>query len=111
MINYPAGIGIDAMMAADMVSREYDLHKFDKVLSVIKGSAINHNVQLDVHVLDMRLSPATAFVDFASKNNVDLMVIGCVKNKGVGSLGGSDISDEIMDLHPPCSVILVENRK
>jgi len=108
VIHYPAGIGLDTFLVMDMVSREYDLSKFDKIVTNLQKDAITAKVKLDVHVLDMHLSPAKAFVEFASKNDVDLMVMGKITSKGWNKHFDSDISDEIMDLNPQCNVILVE---
>ena len=108
VIPYPAGIGMDMTMVMDMVSREYDLHNFDKILPNLQKDTIIAKVKLNVHVLDLRLSPAKAFVEFASKNNVDLMVIGSITSKGWNKHFDSDISEEIMTLNPQCNVILVE---
>ncbi|MCV0409638.1 universal stress protein [Nitrosopumilus sp.] len=108
VIHYPAGIGLDTFLVMDMVSREYDLSKFDKIVTNLQKNAITAKVKLDVHVLDMHLSPAKAFVEFASKNNVDLMVVGSPARKGWKKHLGSDMSDEIMALNPLCNVILVE---
>jgi len=108
VVPYPAGIGMDMTLVMDMVSREYDLHNFDKILPNLQKDAIVVKVKLNVHVLDLRLSPAKAFVEFASKNNVDLMVIGSITYKGWNKHFDSDISEEIMFLNPPCNVILVE---
>jgi nucleotide-binding universal stress UspA family protein len=107
-INYPAGIGMDESLMVDLVSREYDMYQFDKILPRLQQEANAAKVKLNVHVLDMHLSPAKAFVEFASKNEVELMVVGSIAKKGWAKHLGSDISDEIMDLHPSCNVILVE---
>jgi nucleotide-binding universal stress UspA family protein len=107
-INYPAGIGLDESIIMDMVSREYDVYKFDKILPNLQKEAIIAGVKLQIHVIDLRLSPAKAFVDFVSKNDVDLMVIGSIRDKGWTRHFTSDTSQEIMDLNPSCSVILVE---
>ena len=108
VIHYPAGMGLDTFLVMDMVSREYDLSKFDKIVTNLQKDAITAKVKLDVHVIDMHLSPAKAFVEFAAKNDVDLMVIGKITSKGWNKHFGSDISEEIIDLNPPCNVILVE---
>lgn len=108
VISYPAGIGMDESLMVDLVSREYDMHQFDKILSRLRQEANTAQVKLEVHVLDMRLSPANAFVKFASHNDVELMVVGSIANKGWTKHLSSDISDEIMDLNPSCSVVLVE---
>ena len=108
VISYPAGIGIDESLMVDLVSREYDVYQFDKILPRLEKEASSANVKLDVHILDIRLSPAKAFVKFASKNNVELMVMGSITKKGWTKHLDSDISDEIMDLNPSCNVILVE---
>lgn len=108
VIPYPAGMGMDMTAVMDMVSREYDLYNFDKILPNLKKDAITAKVKLNVHVLDLRLSPAKAFVEFTSKNNVDLMVIGSITSKGWNKHFNSDISEEIMFLNPSCNVILVE---
>ncbi|WP_371503837.1 universal stress protein [Nitrosopumilus adriaticus] len=108
VISYPAGIGMDESLMVDLVSREYDMHQFDKILPRLKQEANSANVELKVHVLDMRLSPAKAFVKFASNHDVKLMVVGCISKKGWTKHLSSDISDEIMDLNPSCNVILVE---
>jgi len=107
-ISYPAGIGLDESIIMDMVSREYDMHKFDKILPDLQKEAIIADVKLKIYVIDLRLSPAKAFVDFVSKNDVDLMVMGSIRDKEWTRHFTSDISQEIMDLNPPCSVILVE---
>jgi nucleotide-binding universal stress UspA family protein len=106
-INYPAGIGMDESLMVDLVSREYDMYQFDKILPRLQQEANAAKVKLNVHVLDMHLSPAKAFVEFASKNEVELMVVGSIAKKGWKHLC-SDISDEIMDLHPLRNVVLVE---
>ena len=108
VINYPAGLGLDVMTSVDMASREYDLYKFDKILSELQKESMIAGIELKIHVMDLRLSPAKAFVDFASQNNVDLMVVGSISDKTWTKHFTSDISQEIMDLNPPCSVILVE---
>ncbi|AJM93102.1 universal stress protein [Nitrosopumilus piranensis] len=108
VIDYRAGLGIDMMMAADILSRECDLHKFDGILTGLQKQAILSDVNLDVKIMDLHLSPAKAFVDFAYQNDVDMMVMGCIKKKGLTKHFRSDISDEIMDLSPPCNVVLVE---
>ncbi len=108
VISYPAGIGLDESIMVDFVSREYDMHQFDKILPRLQQEASSAKVKLDVHVLDMRLSPAKAFVKFASKHDVELMVVGSMIKKGWTKHLGSDISDEIMNLNPSCNVILVD---
>lgn len=108
VISYPAGIGLDESLMVDWMSREYDMHQFDKILPRLEKEANSANVKLDVHILDMRLSPAKAFVKFASGHDVELMVVGSIAKKGWTKHLGSDISDEIMDLNPSCNVILVE---
>lgn len=108
VIDYRAGLGFDLMMAADILSREHDLHKFDGILTRLQKQAILSDVNLDVKIMDLRLSPAKAFVDFTHQNDVDLMVMGRVKKTGLTKHFSSDISDEIMDLSPPCNVVLVE---
>jgi len=108
VVSYPTGIGMDMSIVIDMVSREYDLYQFDKILPNLKKDAIVAKVKLNVHVLDLRLSPAKAFVEFVSKNNVDLMVLGSITSKGWNKHFDSDISEEIMFLNPQCNVILVE---
>lgn len=108
VIDYRAGLGIDMMMAADMLSREYDLHKFDVILAGLQKQAILSDVNLDVKIMDLHLSPAKAFVDFAYQNDVDLVVMGRIKKTGWGKHFSSDISDEIMDLSPTCNVVMVE---
>lgn len=108
VISYPAGIGMDESLMVDLVSREYDMYQFDKTLPRLQKEASSVNVKLDVHVLDMRLSPAKAFVKFASNHDVELMVVGSIAKKGWKKHLGSDISDEIMNLNPSCNVILVE---
>lgn len=108
VISYPAGIGLDESLIVDAVSREYDTYKFDQIASELQKEALVAEIKLDIHVLDLRLSPAKAFVDFASKNDVDLMVVGSISDKTWTKHFTSDISQEIMDLNPPCSVILVE---
>jgi len=108
VIRYPAGLGLDVMTAVDAVSREYDMHKFDQIVSELQKEALTAEIKLDIHVMDLRLSPAKAFVEFASKNDVDLMVVGSISDKTWTKHFTSDISQEIMDLNPPCNVILVE---
>ena len=108
VISYPAGIGMDESLMVDLVSREYDMHQFDKILPQLEKTTSAAKVKLDVHILDMRLSPANAFVKFASSHDVELMVVGRIAKKGWKKHLDSDISDEIMDLDPPCNVILVE---
>jgi len=108
VISYPAGIGLDESLIVDAVSRKYDTYKFDQIASELQKEALVAEIKLDIHVLDLRLSPAKAFVDFASKNDVDLMVVGSISDKTWTKHFTSDISQEIMDLNPPCSVILVE---
>lgn len=108
VIRYPAGIGLDESIIADAVSREYDIYEFDKTLSNLQKEAMMAEIKLGVQVIDLRLSPAKAFVEFASQNNVDLMVVGSMMDKGWTRHFTSDISQEIMDLNPPCNVILVE---
>ncbi len=108
VISYPAGIGMDELLVADLVSREYDLDEFDKMLPRLKQEANSAQVKLEVHILDMRLSPANAFVKFASNHEVELMVVGSIAKKGWNKHLCLDISDEIMDLNPACNVILVE---
>ena len=108
VISYPAGIGMDELLVADLVSREYDLDEFDKMLPRLKQEANSAQVKLEVHILDMRLSPANAFVKFASNHEVELMVVGSIAKKGWNKHLSLDISDEIMDLNPACNVILVE---
>ena len=108
VINYPAGLGLDVMTAVDAVSREYDMHKFDETASELQKEALIAEIKLDIHVMDMRLSPAKAFVEFASQNNVDLMVVGSIMDRTWTKHFTSDISQEIIDLKPPCNVILVE---
>ena len=108
VISYPAGIGMDESLLVDLVSREYDVSEFDKLLPGLKDEANNAKVHLDVHILDMHLSPAKGFVNFASNHDVDLMILGSISKKGWKKHLGSDISDEIMDLNPSCNVILVE---
>ena len=82
VISYPAGIGMDELLVADLVSREYDLDEFDKMLPRLKQEANSAQVKLEVHILDMRLSPANAFVKFASNHEVELMVVGSIAKKG-----------------------------
>ena len=108
VISYPAGIGLGESIIMDAVSREYDLYKFDKILPELQKESMMAKIELDTHVMDLRLSPAKAFVEFASQNNVDLMVVGSISDKTWTKHFTSDISQEIMDLNPPCSVILVE---
>jgi len=108
VVSYPAGIGLGESLIMDAVSREYDLYKFDKVLVDLQKEAMGAEINLEVHVMDLRLSPAKEFVDFATRNNVDLMVVGSISDKTWTKHFTSDISQEIMDLNPPCSVILVE---
>lgn len=108
VISYPAGIGMDSSLLIDATMREYDLYKFEKILPKLQNNAETAKVKLDVHVIDMKLSPAKAFVDFASKNDVDLIIMGSVKETGLRKYLDSDISEEIMNFNPPCSVILVE---
>jgi len=108
VISYPAGMGLDIMTSVDMVSREYDLNKFEQISAELQKEAIIANVILDFHIIDMYLSPEKAFVEFALKNDVDLMVVGSIRDKSWTKHFTSDISQEIMDLNPPCSVILVE---
>lgn len=108
VISYPAGIGMDESLMVDLVSREYDMYKFDKILPRLEKEASSTNVKLDVHILDMQLSPAKAFVKFASDHDVELMVVGSIAKKGWTKHLDSDISDEIIDLNPSCNVILVE---
>ncbi len=108
VISYPAGIGMDESLIIDLVSREYDTHQFDNILPRLRQEANSSKVKLDVHVLDMRLSPAKAFVKFASNHDVELMVVGSISKKGWAKHLSSDVSDEIMDLNPSCSVVLVE---
>ena len=81
VISYPAGIGMDELLVADLVSREYDLDEFDKMLPRLKQEANSAQVKLEVHILDMRLSPANAFVKFASNHEVELMVVGSIAKK------------------------------
>ena len=108
VVAYPAGIGIDELMVLDLASREYDMFQFDKILPRLHVDADSAKVKLNVHVLDLQLSPANAFVKFASNHKVELMVVGSIAKKGWNKHLNSDISDEIMDLNPPCNVILVE---
>ena len=108
VINYPAGLGLDVMTSVDMISREYDLYKFDKIFTELQKEAMIAGIKLEVRVMDLRLSPAKAFVEFALRNNVDLMVVGSISDKTWTKHFTSDISQEIMDLNPPCSVILIE---
>ena len=108
VIHYPAGMGLDIMTSVDMVSREYDLLKFEQLSAELQKEAIIANVILDFHIIDMHLSSAKAFVEFASQNDVDLMVMGSIMDRTWTKHFTSDISQEIMDLNPPCSVILVE---
>lgn len=108
VISYPAGIGLDESLLVDFVSREYDMHQFDKILPQLQQEANTANVKLDVHILDMKLSSAKAFVKFASNHDVELMIVGSIAKKGWAKHLGSDVSDEIMDLNPSCNVILVE---
>lgn len=108
VISYPAGIGMDGSLMVDLVSREYDMHQFDKILPRLQQEANSAKVKLEVHVLDMRLSPAKAFVKFASNHDVELMIVGSIVKKGWKKHFGSDISYEIMDLNPSCNIILVE---
>ena len=65
VISYPVGLGFDVMTAADMISREYDLYKFDKIQLDLQKEAVTAEIKLDIRVMDMRLSPAKAFVEFA----------------------------------------------
>lgn len=108
VISYPAGIGMDESLIVDLVSREYDVQEFDKFLPMLQKEADSAKIKMDVHILDLHLSPAKGFVNFVSNHNVDLMVVGSIAKKGWKKYLDSDISDEIMDLNPPCNVILVE---
>ena len=108
VINYPVGIGMDESLIVDLVSREYDVHEFDKLLPILQKEAIKAEVKMDVHILDLHLSPTQGFVNFASNHNVDLMVVGSIAKKGWKKHLDSDISDEILDLNPTCNMILVE---
>jgi len=78
VISYPAGLGFDMISSVDIVSREYEMYKFDKIQLDLQKEAITTEIKLEVHVMDLRLSPAKAFVEFASQNNVDLMVVGAL---------------------------------
>jgi len=108
VVSYPAGIGFDESLIVDAVSREYEMYKFDNILPDLQKKAMIAEIKLEVHVMDLRLSPVKALVEFASKNDVDLMVVGSIRDKTWTKHFTSDISQEIMDLNPPCSVILVE---
>lgn len=108
VIDYRAGLGLDVMMAADMLSREHDLHKFENILSGLQRQALQNDVFMDAKIMDLHLSPAKAFVDFVHQNDVDLMVMGRIRKTGLLKHFSSDISDEIMDLSPPCNVMMVE---
>lgn len=108
VVSYPMGLGLDVMTAVDAVSREYEIHKFEQIMSELQKEALAAEIKLDFQVIDLRLSPAKAFVEFASKNDADLMVVGSISERTWPRHFTSDISQEIMDLHPSCSVILVE---
>ena len=51
------------------------------MLPRLKQEANSAQVKLEVHILDMRLSPANAFVKFASNHEVELMVVGSIAKK------------------------------
>ena len=87
VISYPAGIGMDESLMVDLVSREYDMYQFDKILPRLQKEASSAKVRLDVHVLDMHLSPSKAFVKFASNRAVELMVVGSIAKKGWNNSG------------------------
>ena len=108
VVSYPAGIGLGESLIMDAVIRKYDLYKFDKIFTELQKESMIAGIKLEVHVVDLRLSPAKAFVEFASQNNVDLMVVGSISDKTWTKHFTSDISQDIMDLNPPCSVILIE---
>lgn len=108
VIDYRVGLGIDMMTTIDMLSRENDLNEFDNILAELQKQAVLHSVVMDAKIIDMHLSPAKAFVDFVSQNDVDLMIMGRIKNNGLTKYFGSDISDDVMSLNPPCNVIMVE---
>ena len=73
---------MDESLIVDLVSREYDAHEFDKLLPILQKEAIKAEIKMDVHILDLHLSPAKGFVIFASNHNVDLMVVGSIAKKG-----------------------------
>ena len=108
IVSYRMGLGLDVMTAVDAVSREYETHKFDQIMAMLQKDAYVAGIELNDKVIDLRLSPAKAFVEFASRNDVDLMVIGSIREGTWTRYFTLDISQEIIDLTLPCNVILVE---
>lgn len=108
VINSPLGVGMDEALIMDVVSREYRRREFYSVLSKLEGLAKDAGVTLDSVVLDGFMPAARTLVNYAAQNAVDMMVIGTVKKVNLKKIIGTDIADEMIDLNPPCSIIIVE---
>ena len=106
-ISYPAGMGLDMTVVMNSASSEHTIQEFGKILPNLQNEAFLAKVDFHFEIIDTQSSSANAIVEFASKNNVDLMILSGIQ-KGWKKYLTSDISQEIINLNPPCSVILAE---
>jgi len=107
-ISYTEGMGLDMSVVINAASSEYNIREFGKILPNLQNEATLAKIDLRFEILDTNLHSAEAIVEFASKNDVDIMILGGTVQKGWKKYFTSDVSQEIMDLNPPCSMILVE---
>jgi nucleotide-binding universal stress UspA family protein len=98
-----------APLRADLLIRNYlDSKKFDKISLDILNQAKKEKVPLEIFTMYWSGSKGKTFVEFASKNNVDLMVVGRFRERGLVGFFITDYSQEILDFYPSCEIIFVD---
>ena len=107
-ISYTEGMGLDMSVVMDAASSEYNIREFGKILPKLQNEATLAKVDLHFEILDTHSSSAEVIVEFVSKNDVDVMILGGTIQKEWKKYFTSDVSQEIRNLNPPCDVILVE---
>ena len=97
--------GLEQMLP-EMVLAEYDQRRIVTEWPKMLKDAQNMNVEFDASLTDS-FHPAEGIVNYAQKNNVDLIIMGNREKKDFKNDNQGSVSQKVIELHPPCQVLIV----
>ena len=104
--NGKSNSGSMEQMLSEMVLDEYDQRRIENEWPKLLKDAQNMNVEFDASVTDSS-HPAEGIVKYAQKNNVDLIIMGNRDKKELKTEYQDSVSQKVIELHPPCQVLIV----
>lgn len=89
-----------------MVLAEYDQRRVENEWPKLSKEAQNMNININYAVLDDSFA-AKGIVNFANENKMDLIVMGNGNGKISKDSFQTNVSQEVIGLHPSCQVLVV----